>query len=75
MKLNEWQLLALVVGAFVAVIVVDIALQYQGNENFRQSFPLKFAQSRAPQMIQQEMNVQPPGPPSIVDEGNSSEEE
>ena len=75
MKLNEWQLLGLVVGAFAAVIVLDVLLQYQTNAEFRASFPklptAGFAKSRAGEMIQQEM--MPPAAPTFADEGNTSE--
>jgi hypothetical protein len=76
MKLNEWQLLGLVVGAFAAVIILDILLQYQTNVEFRAAFPklptAGFAKSRAGKMIQQEMTA--PTAPTFADEANTSEE-
>lgn len=76
MKLNEWQLLGLVVGAFAAVIVLDVFLQYQSNADFRAAFPklptAGFAKSRAGEMVQQEMTA--PTTPTFVDEANTSEE-
>ena len=59
MKLNEWQLVGLVVGAFAIVIAIDVFLQYQSNAEFRATFSklptANFGKSRAAQMIQQEM--------------------
>ena len=61
MKLNEWQLLALVVGAFAAVIAVDVMLQYRNNAEWAAGFPklptAMFGKSRAGEMVSQEMNV------------------
>ncbi len=78
MKLNEWQLLALVIGAFAAVIVVDIVLQYNSNAEFRHNFPLQpnaiFARSRAGEMVQQEMAPFTAAPPTFAEEESSSEE-
>jgi hypothetical protein len=78
MKINEWQLLGLVVGVFAAVIALDVFLQYNGNTEFRESFtklPIAiFAKSRAPQMIQQEMTPLHPATPTFADENNPSEE-
>lgn len=75
MKLNEWQLVGLVVGAFVAVIAIDVFLQYQSNADFRASFPklptAGFAKSRANEMIQQEMAA--PSVPTFADEERPSE--
>ena len=75
MKLNEWQLVGLVVGAFVVVIALDVFLQYQGNAEFRESFTKLptaiFAKSRAPQMIHQEMT---PAEPTYTDEETPSED-
>lgn len=78
MKINEWQLLGLVVGVFAAVIALDVFLKYNGDSEFRESFTKLptaiFAKSRAPQMIQQEMTPQRPAEPTFADEDNPSEE-
>lgn len=76
MKLNEWQLLGLVVGAFAIVIAVDVLLKFQGDADFRAAFPklptAGFAKSRAGEMIQQEMTA--PTNPTFADEANTSGE-
>jgi hypothetical protein len=77
MNINEWQLLGLVVGVFAAVIALDIALKYNGNAEFRESFTKLptaiFARTRAPQMIQQEMTPLPTDP-IFSNEANTSTE-
>ena len=77
MKINEWQLLGLVVGVFAAVIVLDVFLKYNGDSEFRESFTKLptaiFAKTRAPQMIQQEMTPRPTEP-TYADEASTSEE-
>ena len=59
MKVTNWQLFALITGAFVAVIAVDIFIQYQSDTTFRDNFPKLptaiFAKSRAVEMVSQEM--------------------
>lgn len=76
MKLNEWQLLALIVGTFAAVIVIDVLIQYQGNAEFRANFPklptAGFAKSRAGEMVQQEMTVHP-AEPTFVEQATDTE--
>ena len=78
MKINEWQLLGLVIGVFAAVIVIDVLLKYNGDAEFRESFTKLptaiFAKTRAPQMIQQEMAPQHPAEPTFSDEDRPSEE-
>ena len=77
MKLNEWQLVGLVVGAFAIVIAIDVFLQYQSNAEFRATFSklptANFGKSRAAQMIQQEMTPRPTEP-TYADEDRPSEE-
>jgi hypothetical protein len=76
-KLEQWQLVAIIVGTFAAVIALDIFLQYQSDETFRTNFPklpsARFAKSRVPEMVSQEMNVQQPAAPTFADEDGSSE--
>ena len=72
MKLNEWQLIAIIVGTFTAVIALDIFLQYQGNtefaEKFRQMPTALFAKSRSAEMVTQEMTPIVPTPPTFAEE-------
>jgi len=73
MEFKQWQIIALIVGAFATVIAVDVLIQYKGDANFRASFPAlptaKFAKTRAPQMVAQEMRQ--PAAPTFADEGTS----
>jgi hypothetical protein len=59
MKFENWQLVALLIGTFAAVIALDVFLQYQGNADFKAKFPgmpgAIFAKSRAGEMQAQEM--------------------
>jgi hypothetical protein len=72
MKLNEWQLIALVVGTFAAVVIADIGLKYSTDEAFKDSFsklPTSgFAMFRKPEMLSQEMNVPVHNTPPTIQE-------
>jgi outer membrane lipopolysaccharide assembly protein LptE/RlpB len=78
MKINEWQLLGLVVGAFALVIALDIFVKYQSDAEMRESFTrlptMVFGKRRASQMIEQEMTPQHPAEPTFADEDSPSEE-
>jgi hypothetical protein len=66
MKLENWQLIAIVVGAFAGIIILDIATKYRGDETFRANFPklpsAKFAKSIAPQLQQEEHEYETESP-------------
>lgn len=69
MAIKNWQLVALIVGSFAAIIAIDVFIQYSSNESFRDSFPklstAQFAKHRATEMVAQEMSVIHPAPPTF----------
>jgi hypothetical protein len=61
MKLENWQLVAIVVGTFVAVVAIDVYVQYKDQMDFTNGFPKLntaiFSKSRVKEMIEQEHAV------------------
>lgn len=72
MGIKNWQLVALIVGSFAAIVAIDILIQYNTSESFRDSFPklstAQFAKHRATEMIAQEMTVSHPSGAPTFDE-------
>jgi hypothetical protein len=82
MELKSWQLITLVVGAFVAVIAADVFINYKDEMDFANGFPklntAMFSKSRVKQMIEQEHNVVPVGntaPPTFAEEEEETSED
>jgi hypothetical protein len=81
MELKPWQLLTLVVGAFVAVVVADVYLQYKDELDFTNGFPKLntaiFAKSRVKEMIEQEhlVPVANTSGPTFAEEDDENTEE
>jgi hypothetical protein len=63
MKLENWQLLLIAVGAFAGIVVLDIVLKMQSDESFKIAFPsmnrAKFAKSIAPALQAEEQSALP----------------
>lgn len=74
MKFENWQLVALLIGTFAAVVALDVLIQYQSNAEFKAKFPgmptALFAKSRAGEMQAQEMQetTHPSFPTLVPDE-------
>jgi hypothetical protein len=82
MAFKNWQLVAIVVGTFAAVIALDIFVNYKDQVDFANGFPklntAMFAKSRVKQMIEQEHNVVPVGntaPPTFAEEEEETSED
>ena len=73
MKLENWQILAMAVGAFASIVILDLLLKYQTDEAFRTSFPISpkalFARQIAPvlQAEEQMQEIIRPAEPTIVE--------
>jgi hypothetical protein len=81
MAFKNWQLVAIVVGTFAAVVALDIFVNYKDELDFKNGFPklntAMFAKSRVKQMIEEEHTVIPVGntaPPTFAEEKEANED-
>jgi hypothetical protein len=62
MEFKSWQILALAIGAFASIVIIDIVLKYSTDTEFAANFPLtnlaKFAKFQAPKMMQEEQSAE-----------------
>jgi hypothetical protein len=63
MAFKNWQLIAIIIGTFAAVVALDVFVNYKDEIDFANGFPklntAMFAKSRVKQMIEQEHEAIP----------------